>query len=216
MGAFKIGDRVIHTQNKSNLVWYSNSTGKRVFVPILDSDNRAMHGVYNGDVGRIVDIMPRTSANIEALSSDDVDSNCRDESSWYVNDAYFIVVEYYDACYGDTYNILYRATEFDDNSTSKIFNLTGEDLDMLTLFYAGTCHKLQGSQNSVIIVLLGSVKYNSFITRNMLYTMVTRASGCVYLVGSVSNDYNSTLTKARKLIAGDSVYTLDTLIDAKE
>ena len=46
----------------------------------------------------------------------------------------------------------------------------------------------------------------------MLYTMVTRASDGVYLVGNVSNDRNSQLSISRMEVADDGVETIGELL----
>ncbi|MDO4490441.1 MAG: ATP-dependent RecD-like DNA helicase [Lachnospiraceae bacterium] len=58
-----------------------------------------------------------------------------------------------------------------------------KQLDELELAYATTIHKAQGSEYpAVIIPLLGGPKM--LMTRNLLYTAVTRARKCVTLMGS--------------------------------
>lgn len=51
--------------------------------------------------------------------------------------------------------------------------LTIKDVEDMSLGYAGTVHKSQGSEYNVINICIP--EYNSFITRRMLYTAVTRA-----------------------------------------
>ncbi|MEE0954807.1 MAG: ATP-dependent RecD-like DNA helicase [Eubacterium sp.] len=58
-----------------------------------------------------------------------------------------------------------------------------QQLDELELAYATTIHKAQGSEYpAVVIPLLGGPRM--LMTRNLLYTAVTRAKGCVVIVGS--------------------------------
>ncbi len=60
---------------------------------------------------------------------------------------------------------------------------TFKQLDELELAYATTIHKAQGSEYpAVVIPLLGGPKM--LMTRNLLYTAVTRARRCVTLMGS--------------------------------
>ena len=57
------------------------------------------------------------------------------------------------------------------------------NLDELELAYAVTIHKSQGSEYpAVVIPLLSGPK--QLFNRNLLYTAVTRARGCVTIVGS--------------------------------
>jgi ATP-dependent exoDNAse (exonuclease V) alpha subunit len=76
------------------------------------------------------------------------------------------------------------------------------------LFYAGTTHKMQGSQAKLIISLLGDVNYKGFITRNMMYTVYTRGIDYVYALGSVDNTSYSMLSKARTDIAEANISTI--------
>ena len=58
-----------------------------------------------------------------------------------------------------------------------------DGLDELELAYAITIHKSQGSEYpAVIMPLLGGPK--PLLTRNLLYTGVTRAKRCVMILGS--------------------------------
>jgi len=69
---------------------------------------------------------------------------------------------------------------FDDNKTVEY---PFENLDELELAYAMTIHKSQGSEYPVIIIPLLSGP-SILLTRNLLYTAVTRAKECVILLGS--------------------------------
>ena len=60
---------------------------------------------------------------------------------------------------------------------------TFKQLEELELAYAVTIHKSQGSEYpAVILPLLGGPKM--LMSRNLLYTAVTRAKRCVTVVGS--------------------------------
>ena len=70
--------------------------------------------------------------------------------------------------------------EFDE---SRMVTYTFSQLDELELAYAITIHKSQGSEYpAVIIPLLSGPRM--LLTRNLLYTAVTRAKSCVTIVGS--------------------------------
>lgn len=65
----------------------------------------------------------------------------------------------------------------------RFVDYTFKQLDELELAYATTIHKAQGSEYpAVVIPLLGGPKM--LMTRNLLYTAVTRARKCVVLTGS--------------------------------
>ena len=69
---------------------------------------------------------------------------------------------------------------FDDN---KIVYYPFENLDELELAYAMTVHKSQGGEYPVIIIpILAGPQV--LLTRNLLYTGVTRAQRCVIILGS--------------------------------
>lgn len=68
----------------------------------------------------------------------------------------------------------------------RFVDYTFKQLDELELAYATTIHKAQGSEYpAVVIPLLGGPKM--LMTRNLLYTAVTRARKCVVLTGSADN-----------------------------
>lgn len=65
----------------------------------------------------------------------------------------------------------------------EIADYTFKQADELELAYATTIHKAQGSEYpAVVIPLLGGPRM--LMTRNLLYTAVTRARKCVTIVGS--------------------------------
>jgi exodeoxyribonuclease V alpha subunit len=57
------------------------------------------------------------------------------------------------------------------------------DLDELTLAYAISVHKSQGSEYPVVILVMATQHY-VMLQRNLLYTALTRARQMVILVGS--------------------------------
>lgn len=69
--------------------------------------------------------------------------------------------------------------------SGNVVEYTAEEMEDVDLAYAISIHKSQGSQyRSVIIPWLEEQK-NSFLTRNLLYTAVTRAVEVVTIVGSM-------------------------------
>jgi exodeoxyribonuclease V alpha subunit len=80
------------------------------------------------------------------------------------------------------------------------------ELDEITLAYAITIHKSQGSEYEIVVVLL-TMQHYIMLQRNLLYTCITRAKKILVLIGSkkairiaVSNDkiqYRNTMLKAR-------------------
>src|SRR5690606_18585311 len=86
---------------------------------------------------------------------------------------------------------------------------TPDDLDALSLAYASTVHKVQGSEFPAVLVVLHSSQY-IMLNRALLYTALTRAKQLAIVVGdpralarAVRNDeaYISQSRLARRLIA---------------
>ena len=70
--------------------------------------------------------------------------------------------------------------KFDD----KIATYTFDMLDELELAYAMTVHKAQGSEFEAVVVALSSGISKRLLTRNILYTAITRAKKLLVIVGS--------------------------------
>ena len=79
----------------------------------------------------------------------------------------------------DTLKIL--TVLFDDN---REFEFKKNQLIGLVPAYAFTCHKVQGSEAKVVIAVLNNEHY-CMLTRNLLYTAVTRAKEKLVIVGDV-------------------------------
>ncbi len=67
--------------------------------------------------------------------------------------------------------------------SGKSFILDTSDLDEITLAYAVTVHKSQGSEYPCVILALTTSQY-IMLQRNLLYTAVTRASKLMIIVGT--------------------------------
>ena len=67
---------------------------------------------------------------------------------------------------------------FEDRYVNYEFSL----LEELEMAYAVTVHKSQGSEYPIVILPLGSVPF-PLLSRNLLYTAVTRAQSIVIVVG---------------------------------
>lgn len=119
---FRVGDKVIQTRNNYDMLWS---------LPDGSGDG---FGIYNGDIGTIIDISPKEKSM----------------------------------------RIL-----FDD---SKIVEYDFSSIEDLEIAYALTVHKSQGSEWSAVIVPVCSFP-SMLMTRNLLYTAVTRGKKLVILVG---------------------------------
>ena len=140
---FRVGDRVMQVRNNYDIVWEKE-----------DDPDEVGSGMFNGDVGRILDI---------SLSE-------------------------------QTMRI-----QFDD----KIAHYSFDMLDELELAYAMTVHKSQGSEFEAVIVALPSGIGRRLLTRNILYTAITRAKKLLVLVGdpAVTETMVNTNTRNRRYSA---------------
>ena len=64
--------------------------------------------------------------------------------------------------------------EYDLGSQTTVVEYTGADLELLTLCYAMTVHKSQGSEYDAVVTCLSSM-HSAMLKRNIPYTAVTRA-----------------------------------------
>lgn len=69
-----------------------------------------------------------------------------------------------------------------DNERYVVYTI--KELDELSLSYAITIHKSQGSEFPAVVIPLGSGPY-MLMTRNLIYTAITRAKNLVVLVGDI-------------------------------
>lgn len=208
---FVVGDRVIHTdKNMYSMQWYGTYKAG-VFQKIYGQ------GICNGEVGKIVGFLPADKAKFRDESEpmpDDFEytENLRNDETHNGKNAYFVVVEYYDFISARNFYILYRAELNGNIQNNEGVVFKGDDIQKLNLFYAGTTHKLQGSQAKLIIFVLDDINFGGFITRQMVYTMMTRAEKLCFGVGSVGNNKSSMLTRARMDIASADTLTVGELL----
>ncbi|MEG2413812.1 MAG: ATP-dependent RecD-like DNA helicase [Clostridia bacterium] len=144
-GIFRKGDKVIHMVNNYQMEWLNKL------------DNSAGAGVFNGDIGYIVDVFPREPS---------------------------LVVEFEDG---------------------KVAKYAQSDFEQLALAYAISIHKSQGSEFSVALIAIAGGSY-MIMTRNLLYTAVTRAKNMVVIVGnrdSVEKMVKNNFTEKRYSMLAD-------------
>lgn len=167
---YREGDKVIHLKNDSKRPHYKLSDA--VYV------ETGGKGVMNGDIGYVSKIRKGSEIRVEG------------EVGEYIKiDDIVILVEYEGIdSQGETENycIVYVCGSDQGRDIKGEYCIEKEILGYLDLAYALTVHKAQGSQSDLIIFVLYPVGYNSsFISRNMIYTGMTRAKKGVYLVGDV-------------------------------
>ena len=73
-----------------------------------------------------------------------------------------------------------KITVFYDDKTVEY---EGDELEQLTLAYASTIHKSQGSEYPAVIVILDASHY-VMLQRNLIYTAITRAKGHVWVLSA--------------------------------
>lgn len=206
-----IGDRVIHCEkNLYSMQWYSS---------YKDGEFQKVYGngICNGEVGKLVDFRCSTCCEFIDEQEDEPEGfsypdNLRDDSTWYGDDKWFAVVEYHDYLDDRNIYVVYRMERSQKVNNTDVRPFKGDDLKLLNLFYAGTVHKEQGSQAKVVICPLGVVDFGGFITRQLIYTAVTRGEKLVVMVGSVGNNESSMLSVARKDVATVNTRTLGEIL----
>lgn len=120
---FREGDRVMQVRNNYDIMWERREDGE------------VGTGVFNGDVGEILQIFPQQECMV---------------------------------------------VRFDDKIATYTYDMLGE----LDLAYAITVHKAQGSEFDAVVLALSSGIPRKLLTRNILYTAITRAKRLLVIVGS--------------------------------
>ena len=195
---FGVGDRVVNTKTDYTLQWYSSFRSG-----ILTRTKGS--GVFEGDVGKIVALIPGTSCSIEGVRDN---FGVRDDSAHQGINCYFIIVEYSDTTTGEVHYVVYQGTESCTHSTFELLALSGGDMPKLRLSYCVTPDKLQSRKSKLVIMLLGNLGKNEGISRNMIYDSISCATEAMYLIGSVTLDDDSQLSIARRFDADKLKHTV--------
>lgn len=199
---FKIGDRVIHLENENHsprLIQEGDS-----FRRLEKSE-----GIMNGDVGKVVGFYMASQLDFIESIEDSENEKLEPLSVIYSGgpNTMYIAVEYTDTDLlgNDVKFIVLYASEkiqsLKDNNGNTIIEVSSNALKKLDLAYVLTVHKLQGSQAKLVIVILfnvGNYTNSDFISRNILYTAISRAQIGCYLTGDVLGP-NSAVAKARRI-----------------
>lgn len=208
---FRKGERVIHTN--------SNKYFRRRYVVDFQDENWVdlreveTHGVVNGEMGKIIGVIPSDSVGFEMLDTrdEDLEKKLRNDSKAR-RGTLFILFEVYDVDLDAPVVLLYHVKQ-NHQGTLDYPELYGGDFGDVQLAYALTTHKMQGSQAKCVIIPMGSSDNPCFVNRNMVYTAISRASSEVYLLGSVEGP-SSALAESRKHTTGtDTVSTLSFLLE---
>lgn len=209
---FMLNDRVIHiTRNAYDMPRYK-MLGNNQFQEVVT------FGMVNGEQGKILGCIKASECRLlpwvdkDYTSEEWAELNDNDKllilrrrkaalratpSSKTLKNLYFVVVKTYDVDLKEDVVVLYHTYCREDLTIGNHRVFTGGDLEYLDLAYALTTHKMQGSQSKSVIIPIGSKSSSTFINRNMMNTMITRASDHVTMIGSVVGR-DSAVTNGRR------------------
>ena len=107
---------------------------------------------------------------------------------WSAGDRVMHVKNNYDKnVFNGDVGIVYKVAKEDQKVTvfydDKTVDYEGDELEQLTLAYASTIHKSQGSEYPAVVVILDSSHY-MMLQRNLVYTAITRAKGHVWVLSA--------------------------------
>ena len=159
----------------------AKNTGEKSVVTVHGD-----HALFNTDEEDIIRRIPVMSAlaDIQVVDDGVASCACPDDGQMRLGDVVIALKNTGDdVCNGDM-GIL------ESVSSGKATIRLGEsgrhittDADILTLGYATTVHKFQGSETDVVIVVLGAGRW----TRSLLYTAITRAKSKIILIGTIDD-----------------------------
>lgn len=219
---YRVGARVVHTREnlyarrryalpQGFAVSPTGGVQPRLTEPVVLQQVRST-GVVNGEVGYLVGLVRAVdtvfdfsgvpSSVFESSDSDDIPQ--AERSDWV-----YTLVGYRDDVLGDYSVAAYpaRVSPYSEYTESTGVHLSFGDVSYLSLAYALTAYKEQGSEFPLQVSVLGSQDSERFVNNNMVYTMVSRGSAMSVVVGSVSG-LNSTLSRARLSVQSGVVDSL--------
>lgn len=184
---FRVGDRVIHTDNWAHEIRYiKDDTG---YIPVSDVSSEEFIGVMNGDIGTIYEITTTEDIVMYDMFGEKL------EPKGYRRNKVVMMVEYRDIDLRSnqviSYYIPYLLSK-DTNETDVMLDnyyvlASSMAATSLELAYALTVHKMQGSQAKLpIFVIFAMGKNNTFMCNNLVYTGMTRSQKGLYMFGDVS------------------------------
>jgi len=130
---------------------------------VMQLKNNYNKNVMNGDIGKVISF----GNNFDEFVDNAIDKKLVKE--WYRN---------LDTKIKERENLL-LVVKYDDLITT----YTPAELDEITLAYAISIHKSQGSEFKAVIIPIHTIYY-VMLVRNLLYTAVTRGKELVILIGS--------------------------------
>ena len=166
----------------------------------VESLNRILQKYLNPQDGRKKEIT--RGENVFRIGDKVMQTKNNYDLVWVCRGFNDIVVEKGDGVYNGDVGKIIRINEF-ERSITVLFDevreatYTKDEIDELELAYAITIHKSQGSEYPAIVIpILDTPK--QLLTRNLLYTAITRASKCVMILGSSERIKEMVLNDADK------------------
>ena len=109
-------------------------------------------------------------------------------TEWSAGDRVMHIKNNYDKnVFNGDVGIIYKVSKEDQKVTvfydDKTVDYEGDELEQLSLAYASTIHKSQGSEYPAVIMILDSSHY-MMLQRNLVYTGITRAKGHVWVLSA--------------------------------
>ena len=170
----RVGDRVMNTKNNMELSWQSfRNDNVWSEKDLIEFDDQRNIGIFNGDVGTVIRVYEPVERRVFSVLIELDDGRNETERQRDPQPKRYVCVE----------------ADVDNNGAYHMKDWC--------LGYALSVHKAQGSEASHVIVALSEAGYRAtvagtkyhdsmpFLTRNMLYTALTRAKDSVVVVGSV-------------------------------
>ena len=168
----RIGDRLMNIKNDMDLEWHVFRNDHCYFDDdLIDPSDGSNFGLFNGDVGTVERVYSGTAKHGVAImvKLDDLRSEMERQLNPQPN------------------RYVWLESELNHQNKSVLKNWS--------LGYALSVHKSQGSEAEHVIIALSEQGYKAtqyrvwhggmpFLTRNMLYTAITRAKKSVMIVGS--------------------------------
>ena len=196
---YRINDRVVHTENMPTMERYIYK-GINTYQKLKDSQ-----GIMNGEIGKIVEFV--LGSELKFIDNDGNEDEVTKKKMSDSEDVLYVAVKYEDiSIQGDVseFIIFYKTEIIKDAETERlifsqnIYTIYSFEIEKLNLAYALTVHKMQGSQAKLVIFIVYPVGYSSFISRNLLYTGITRAQQGIYFIGNVWK-YGNVVNRGRKI-----------------
>ena len=109
-------------------------------------------------------------------------------TAWSAGDRVMHIKNNYDKnVFNGDVGVIYKVSKEDQKVTvfydDKTVDYEGDELEQLSLAYASTIHKSQGSEYPAVIMILDSSHY-MMLQRNLVYTGITRAKGHVWVLSA--------------------------------